>query len=100
MSTFAVTYRYTDDVALRDEVRPRHREYLGGVAAADVLLLAGAFGPDGALLVLRCPDERGVHDVVGADPFHTSGVLDSYDVVPWAPVLGALVPALESAAVR
>lgn len=29
MPYFATVYRYTDDDATRDEVRPSHRDYLG-----------------------------------------------------------------------
>jgi uncharacterized protein YciI len=98
MPTYAVSYHYTDDVALRDEVRPDHREYLAGLASQDELLLAGGFGPGrapGALLILRCESEGRAGHLVEEDPFRTSGVIDRVEVVPWTPVLGSLVPRTE-----
>jgi len=32
MTIFAVTYRYSDDVATRDNLRTKHRDYLRGLA--------------------------------------------------------------------
>jgi uncharacterized protein YciI len=44
-STFAVIYTYTDDSALRDAMRPAHRDYLRGLADNRALLVAGAWAP-------------------------------------------------------
>ncbi|SDN78497.1 hypothetical protein SAMN05660199_00677 [Klenkia soli] len=93
----AVTYRYTEDVALRDEVRAEHREYLGGLADAGSLLLSGPFGPAapaGALLVFRAEDEAQVQGWLDADPFALRGVVASTTVAEWNPVLGSLSSAL------
>ncbi|MEI4274092.1 YciI family protein [Klenkia sp. LSe6-5] len=93
----AVTYRYTEDVALRDEVRPAHRDFLRGLADAGSLLLSGPFGPAapaGALLLFRADDQAQVQAWVDADPFGTRGVVASATVTEWDPVLGTLLPAL------
>jgi uncharacterized protein YciI len=93
----AVTYRYTEDVATRDEVRAEHREFLRGLADAGHLLLSGPFGADapaGALLVYRADDLAQVQGWVDADPFSTRGVVASSTVTEWEPVLGTLLPAL------
>lgn len=93
----AVTYRYTEDVALRDEVRAEHREYLRGLADDGSLLLSGPFGPDapaGALLVFRADDEARVQEWLAADPFALRGVIASTTTAEWQPVLGSLSGAL------
>jgi uncharacterized protein YciI len=48
MTIFAVTYRYSDDVATRDNLRTEHRDYLRGLADQGLLLVSGPFGPDEA----------------------------------------------------
>ena len=48
MTIFAVTYRYSDDVATRDALRTEHRDYLRGLADQGLLLVSGPFGPDEA----------------------------------------------------
>ncbi|GHE09238.1 YciI family protein [Klenkia taihuensis] len=93
----AVTYRYTEDTALRDEVRPEHRAYLRELADAGSLLLSGPFGagaPAGALLVFRADDEAQVQGWVDADPFSVRGVVASATLAEWQPVLGSLSGAL------
>jgi uncharacterized protein YciI len=93
----AVTYRYTEDVALRDAVRAEHREYLRGLADAGSLLLSGPFGPEapaGALLVFRADDESQVQGWLAADPFALRGVIASTTTAEWQPVLGSLSGAL------
>ncbi|SCX43601.1 hypothetical protein SAMN03159343_1263 [Klenkia marina] len=93
----AVTYRYTDDVALRDEVRAEHRTYLRGLADAGSLLLSGPFGasaPAGALLLFRAEDQARVQEWVDADPFTVRGVVATATLAEWDPVLGSLTAAL------
>jgi uncharacterized protein YciI len=94
MTIYAVTYRYSDDVATRDRVRPEHREYLRGLADQGVLLLSGPYGPDepaGALLIVRAEDRPAVAALIEKDPFTTAGVITSSEVVEWNPVLGPLL---------
>ena len=93
----AVTYRYTEDVALRDEVRPEHRDHLRHLADDGSLLLSGPFGagaPAGALLVFRAEDEAQVQGWLDADPFAVRGVVASTTLAQWEPVLGSLTSAL------
>ena len=94
MTIYAVTYRYSDDVATRDRVRPEHREYLRGLADRGLLLLSGPFGPDepaGALLIFRAEDKAEVAALIEKDPFSVSGVITSSETVEWSPVLGPLL---------
>jgi len=93
MTIYAVTYRYSDDVATRDRVRPEHREYLRGLAERGHLLLSGPYGPDepaGALLIFRGADKAEVGALVEKDPFTVNNVIVSSEIVEWDPVLGPL----------
>jgi uncharacterized protein len=93
MTIYAVTYRYTDDVATRDRVRPEHREYLRGLADQGLLLLSGPFGPNespGGLLIFRAADKAEVSALIEKDPFTTSGVIAGSETREWEPLIGPL----------
>ena len=97
MTIFAVTYRYSDDVATRDNLRTKHRDYLRGLADKGLLLVSGPFGPDeapGALLLFRADDKAHVDALVEKDPFTPSGVIAQTDTTEWEPVIGPLLPVL------
>jgi uncharacterized protein YciI len=97
MTIFAVTYKYSDDVATRDALRTEHRDYLRGLADQDLLLASGPFGPDepaGALLLFRADDKAHVDELIDKDPFTTSGVIAEATTAEWEPVIGPLLPAL------
>jgi uncharacterized protein YciI len=96
MTIFAVTYRYSDDVATRDALRTEHRDYLRGLADQGLLLVSGPFGPDepaGALLLFRADDKAHVDELIDKDPFTTSGVIAEATTAEWEPVIGPLLPA-------
>jgi uncharacterized protein YciI len=93
MTIYAVTYRYSDDLATRDRVRPEHREYLRGLVDRGVLLLSGPFGPDepaGALLIFRGADKADVAALIEKDPFEIAGVITGAEIVEWNPLNGPL----------
>ena len=97
MTIFAVTYRYSDDVATRDNLRTDHRDYLRRLADRGLLLVSGPFGPDeapGALLLFRADDKAHVDALVEKDPFTPSGVIAQTDTAEWEPVIGPLLPVL------
>ena len=97
MTIFAVTYRYSDDVATRDALRTEHRDYLRGLADRGLLLVSGPFGADeapGALLLFRADDKAHVDALVEKDPFTPSGVIAQTDTAEWEPVIGPLLPVL------
>jgi uncharacterized protein YciI len=97
MTIFAVTYRYSEDVATRDALRTEHRDYLRGLADQGLLLVSGPFGPDepaGALLLFRTDDKAHVHSLIDKDPFTNSGVIADTTTAEWEPVIGPLLPAL------
>ncbi|MDT9594726.1 YciI family protein [Nocardioides zeae] len=91
MSIYAVTYTYSDDVALRDAERPAHREYLAGLGEAGQLVVSGPWGPDeaaGALLLLRADSAEAARALTAADPFVKVGVVVDQTVREFLPVLG------------
>jgi uncharacterized protein YciI len=91
MPVYALQYRYTDDVAARDEYRPDHRAYLGALAEHGMVLASGPFvdhQPDGALLVVQADSREVVDEIVAADPFRVQGVVADYTVTEWTPVIG------------
>lgn len=89
MTYFAATYRYADgSEALRDDLRPAHREFL---AAIDGLRLGGATAGDGAgaLLVFEAPDAATVSGWLDEDPFVTAGAVAQRAVASWNVALGS-----------
>ena len=99
MTIFAVTYRYSDDVATRDALRTEHRDYLRGLADQGLLLVSGPFGPGehaGALLLFRTDDRTHVDELIAKDPFTTSGVIAHAATAEWEPVIGPLLRFLRS----
>ena len=75
MATYAVTYRYVDDAARLDEVRPEHRAFLREQYEAGRLLLSGplADGDPGAL---------------ADDPFRREGLIAEATMRTWNVVIG------------
>ena len=52
MTIFAVTYRYSDDVATRDNLRTEHRDYLRGLERVPRILRAGCGRPGGCCIAM------------------------------------------------
>ncbi|HQY33262.1 YciI family protein [Actinotalea sp.] len=89
MTTFAVEYRYDDRADERDEVRPAHRAFLGGLLADGTLLASGPYtdGAAGALLLVVAPDATAAVALLDTDPFWTAGLVADRTVRGWEPVL-------------
>jgi len=91
MSTFAVSYTYSDDVATRDEVRPSHRDFLRALNAEGVVRASGPVdGGTGALVIVEAGSAQDALAVLDADPFATSGVIAERSVRQWDVVIGGL----------
>ncbi len=94
MAVYAVVYTYAENsAAARDQHRPAHREYLGGLGTQGVNLLSGPFGPDdtpGALLLLRADSAEQALAYTELDPFRTEGLVADVSVREFVPVLGPL----------
>lgn len=92
MSLYAVRYVYSDDTAGRDEHRPAHREFLGGLAQEGVVVASGPLldGAAEALLLLEGESAESVRDLLSQDPFAQQGMLDSVEVREWDVVIGSV----------
>ncbi|PSL03108.1 hypothetical protein CLV30_10820 [Haloactinopolyspora alba] len=100
-TTFALMYTYTDDVALQDEHRSAHIDYLRRLVDDGLLVASGPWGPDdarGGLLVYRAEDRAAVQAIVDGDPFVTNGVVAEARIREWVPLLGPAAGALTSQA--
>ena len=94
MTLFVVHYTYSDDTAARDEHRPAHREFLGGLAQEGTALLTGPYAdveeaPDAAMLVLRGDSAAELAELLREDPFQQQGLVEQVAIREWTPVLGA-----------
>ncbi len=97
MPVYAVRYNYTDDVALRDEARSSHRDYLNELAVDGVILMAGRLADDGdagGLLIFRVEDSEALAGLIERDPFVARGIVREMDTREWLPVIGQLVDSL------
>jgi len=91
MSLYAVTYAYTDDTELADQVRPVHRGFLSGLFASGSLLASGPVSSGdmrGALIIVRADSEQGALDLLETDPFNEAGVVADRAAVAWTCVYG------------
>ncbi|KUG51053.1 hypothetical protein AVL62_12420 [Serinicoccus chungangensis] len=94
MSLFVVHYTYSDDTAARDEHRPAHREFLGGLGQEGTALLTGPYAeveeaPDAAMLILRGESAADLAELLREDPFQQQGLVEQVAIREWTPVLGA-----------
>lgn len=92
MTIFAVTYSYPADSSKITEIRPRHREFLGGLKKDGKLIGSGPFtdGDGGALIVISLADDATIADaqaLMDQDPFHTESALTGRTFQTWNPVL-------------
>jgi uncharacterized protein len=89
MTYVAVQYTYTDDAAGRDELRPRHREFL---ASQPGLVLSGptaSAGADGAIIVYEADSAEVVEAFMADDPFWTAGLVADRSVAAWSIGMGS-----------
>lgn len=88
MAYFAASYTYADSPAELDELRPRHREFLGSLEAivASGPLLATT--PGRALLILRGESVEQIEALLDDDPFRVAGLIAEREVHEWNPVIG------------
>ncbi|WP_347110557.1 YciI family protein [Paenarthrobacter sp. S56] len=92
MTVFAVEYVYdAESGALRDEVRPAHRAWLGELAGEGRLLASGPYGDGaGALLIFKSEDEAELTNLLKQDPFADAGAISVIRTTEWSPVIGLL----------
>lgn len=87
MATFAVTYTYSDATSAdRDELRPRHVEFLQAQYEAGRLVVSGPFGPEedpGALLMVAGGSKDEVAALMDQDPFMVKGLIEERRIRQW-----------------
>ena len=89
MPVFAVEYVYNDRTEERNEVRPRHREFLRGLLDQGVILASGPIeGGAGALLIVSASSEADALAALDPDPFETSGLIEQRSIRQWNTVIG------------
>jgi uncharacterized protein len=84
VALFTVTITY-GDIALRDKIRPSHREYLKSQFDKKVLVSAGPFADDsGALLIYEAESGDALQAILGNDPYWVNtGCLGTVTVKEW-----------------
>jgi uncharacterized protein YciI len=92
MPQFAVEYTYTENsTEVRDEHRPRHREWLRGLYDEGTLLLSGPFADGtGGLLIFSAADADRLADLLQVDPFNEVGVVANVRIKAWSPIIGPI----------
>src|SRR5690606_4875734 len=89
MTTYAIRYDYDHRADELDRVRPDHRAYLAGLAEQGQVLAYGRFDDDGApgaVLLFEADSAEQAESLVTADPFVVAGLVQRYEVRPWAGV--------------
>lgn len=91
MALYAVIWRYVDDTALVDKVRPRHRQYLRNLVTQGLVRQAGPFSDaSGGLVMYEVADDHELKKLVENDPFMIDGAISRYEFWQWSPLVGPL----------
>lgn len=89
MPNFAVTYHYTDDVDLVNEIRPIHREWLGLQLEHGNLLASGPMANrPAALLIWKADSIEELNHLLDNDPFEIAGAITERTIEEWNTVFG------------
>ncbi|PNH12323.1 hypothetical protein TSOC_000817 [Tetrabaena socialis] len=90
---FLLEYKYVSDILeKRTPFRAAHIEGAKKQADAGKMVMAGAFGetPEGALFVFRDTTAEDIKKFVDADPYVQNGLVPSWQIKPYAVVVGPL----------
>jgi len=91
MAWYLVEITYVQEKML--EVRPRHRDFLVGLAEEGRVAVAGPFGDGaGGAILYQADDEAHLEQTIAQDPYFQEGVIAKQTVREFLPVLGAWVP--------
>lgn len=93
MPIIAVTYVYGGSAQALTEHRPRHREFLRGLAATGDLIAAGPFDDDepaGALLLVDSETPQDALQLLDPDPLLLEQVITERTARPWRITVGGL----------
>lgn len=90
MAFYVVNYHYRSDPRL-EEVRPRHREFLGTLVQRGMLRASGPLvgvEPPAAVLIFEAGSAEEVQTALADDPFRLEDLLEGSEITEWNPVLG------------
>lgn len=92
MKYFAVHYTYANEAKEIVELRPEHREFLGGLKDKGILVASGPYtdGHGSALIIIRLEEPASIDDateLMNQDPFHIQKALAGRTIREWNPVL-------------
>ncbi|QWF80787.1 YciI family protein [Amycolatopsis sp. CA-230715] len=91
MAWFLVEIRYVQEKL--DAVRPKHREFLGKLAAEGVVAVAGPLGDNtGGITLYQAEDEAALREIIDTDPYFLEGVVAERSIREFKPLIGAWVP--------
>jgi uncharacterized protein YciI len=91
MNYFALFYRVVDDYVARRATYPEeHLLFAREAHSRGELVMGGALTDPGdqALLIFRAPDRSAVEAFVQHDPYVKNGLVRSWEIRPWAVVIG------------
>lgn len=81
---YAASIEYSQDKALVEGARPRHRAYLTSLIEKNQLFASGPYEDgSGALIVYEADSPEGVDTLMKADPFFEAGVFLKWTIKPW-----------------
>lgn len=84
---YAAIIRYGNPDQIQ-EVRPRHRQYLGQLKEQGKLFASGPFTDDsGALIIYEADSEDEARGLLEADPFRQAGVFQEIQLKEWRQVM-------------
>lgn len=82
--TYVNYAKYVSDRSLYERVKPAHRSYDQTIKASGKLLMAGFFADgSGGMFIYRARSKDEAMALVQADPYHTEGVFESYELSEW-----------------
>ena len=84
MALFAADLEFTSDLDHRDEIRPKHREYLRSLVDAGKLHESGPYvGDNGGLMIYEAADLAEVQELISADPYAKAGIVQGSRIHEW-----------------
>ena len=88
MPLFVLEYRFSEAVAERLAVRPRHRAFLEELKSRGKLVAAGPWRDDsGALLVYDVDDEAELERLLADYPYVSANVFGERTIREWQPII-------------
>lgn len=91
MNTKLVIWTYNPDVAITDDVKSDHRDYLNSLITDGALIAAGPRSDvAGGVLVFAEATDQKLADLLANDPYTLAGVIATTSIIDWNAGLGAL----------